>query len=88
MKVNSLFIIINLSYLNKPLESMYLSPVYYWQAGQSSDFLHSACWWPCPQSPVMQSKLCGCEEFLRHSSVELAPKNEKKPYGYHANLRS
>lgn len=36
----------------------------------------------------MQSKLCGCEEFLRHSSVELAPKNEKKPYGYHANLRS
>lgn len=50
--------------------------------------LHSACWWPCPQSPVMQSKLCGCEEFLRHSSVELAPKNEKKPYGYHANLRS
>lgn len=49
--------------------------------------LHSACWWPCPQSPVMQSKLCGCEEFLRHSSVELAPKNEKKPYGYHANLR-
>ena len=66
-------------------------PVYYTrlsvQAGQSSDFLHSACWWPCPQSPVMQSKLCGCEEFLRHSSVELAPKNEKKPYGYHANLR-
>ena len=36
----------------------------------------------------MQSKLCGCEEFLRHSSVELAPKNEKKPYGYHANVLS
>ena len=34
----------------------------------------------------MQSKLCGCEEFLRHSSVGLAPKNEKKPYGYHANM--
>ena len=51
----------------------------YSQAGQSSDFLHSACWWPCPQSPVMQSKLCGCEEFLRHSSVGLAPKTKRNP---------
>ena len=31
-----------------------------------------------PPIPVMQSKLCGCEEFLRHSSVELAPKTKKE----------
>ena len=47
--------------------------------------LHAACWRPSPQSPVMQSKLCGCEECLRHSSVGLAPKNEKTPYAYRAS---
>ena len=50
-----------------------------WQAGQMFYILHAACWWPGPQSPVMQSKLCGCEEFLRHSSVGLAPKTKRNP---------
>ena len=48
------------------------------QAGQSSDFLHSACCWFRPQSPVMQSKLCGCEVSLRHPPAGLTFQNEKK----------
>ena len=52
---------------------------------QTFYFLHAACWWPSPQSPVMQSKLCGCEECLRHSSVGLTPKSEKTPYVRHAS---
>ena len=55
------------------------------QAGQMFYILHAACWWPGPQSPVMQSKLCGCKECLRHSSVGLAPKNEKMPYACRAS---
>ena len=32
------------------------------QAMQSFYFLHFACWGHSPQSPVMQSKLCGCAD--------------------------
>ena len=49
-----------------------------WQAMQTFYFLHFACWWPSPQSPVMQSKLCGCEVSLRHPPAGLTFQNEKK----------
>ena len=52
----------------------------YSQAMRASYFLHAACWWPSPQAPVMQSKLCGCEVSLRHPPPGLTFQNEKKPY--------
>ena len=52
----------------------------YLHAMQSFYFLHFACWWPSPQPPVMQSKLCGCEVSLRHPPAGLTFQNEKKPY--------
>ena len=44
--------------------------------------MHFACLWPGPQSPVMQSKLCGCKVCLRHPPLGLTFENEKKPYTY------
>ena len=56
----------------------------YLHAMQSFYFLHFACWWPSPQSPVMQSKLCGCETYLLLSLFHPTPDRQKTPYGYHA----
>lgn len=41
--------------------------------------LHAACWWLSPQSPVMQSKLCGCEEYLRYSPFGSAHEKARSP---------
>lgn len=49
----------------------------YLHAMQSFYFLHFACWGPSPQSPIMQSKLCGCEVCLWHPPFGLTFESRK-----------